>query len=104
MLDTDTQTKLDSILKKDISAILPSDIIFLKARISYLTPEQRQKYFGKNVMRVVDVEDDKKPQSTGLSYAELKAKAKSLGITKVVGISKEELIEKIRIAEGKDWM
>lgn len=104
MLDNDTQTKLDSILAKDISAILPSDIIFLKARISYLTPEQRQKYFGKNVMRVVDVEDDKKPESKGLSYAELKVKAKTLGIKKVVGISKESLLEKIRSVEGKDWM
>jgi hypothetical protein len=46
----DWQDTLQDILNKDLSSLTESDILFLKARSSYLTPEQLQTYasfFGK---------------------------------------------------------
>lgn len=38
------QEVLESIVKKEIEALTPGDISFLKARVSYLTPEQLDRY------------------------------------------------------------
>jgi hypothetical protein len=66
---------LERICTKDINCLTPSDIEFLKARSSYLTPEQMDKYLG---------------SKKELTYQELKQLAKERGI-KYVGVKADEL-------------
>lgn len=76
-MNHEAQQKLNTILNKDISSITESDRIFLKARIDYLTPEQRTTYLST-------------PQA--LSYRDLYKKAKEKGLKLKVGLKREELI------------
>jgi hypothetical protein len=43
-MNKDWTEVLQDILNKDVSSLTESDILFLKARSSYLTPEQLQTY------------------------------------------------------------
>jgi hypothetical protein len=43
-MNKEAQAILDSILAKDLSAVTSSDLEFLRARQSYLTDEQKEKY------------------------------------------------------------
>lgn len=83
-LDKFTQTKFLAVLKKDVSALTSSDLVFLKARRDYLTPAQQEKYFGTNP-------DQPHKLIVQMSYTELRAKAKELKLPFRVGMTKEEL-------------
>ena len=77
-MNQEAQQKLNAILNKDISSVTQADRIFLKARMDYLTSQQREVYF--------------KTEKKELSYRELYAKAKEMGIKTRVGMKREELI------------
>ena len=81
-MDPDSQKKFDRILAKDIGSLTPADMIFLRARRDYLTPEQQANY----------LEQPKESRLTvNMSYRELQVKAKELGLKFRVGMTKAEL-------------
>lgn len=43
-MNKEAQEKLDSILQKGINSLTPGDIVFLRARCSYLTKAEKKKY------------------------------------------------------------
>jgi hypothetical protein len=53
-MDSQSQQQLDTILKKEVTALTPSDIDFLRARASYLTQDQNEAYA--HVLQVPDAE------------------------------------------------
>ena len=79
-MDPQSQKKFDDILAKDLSAITPSDIVFLRARRDYLTSAQQEKYLDTDGNLTVT-----------MSYRQLQQKAKELGLKFRVGMTKAEL-------------
>lgn len=80
----DWKDLLRDILLKDVSALIPTDIAFLKARQSYLTEEQVSLYsplWGAKETLV----------TPSITYKELQAKARELGFKVKVGIKREDL-------------
>ena len=80
----DWKDLLQSILQKDISSLVASDIAFLKSRQSYLTEEQVILYstlWGATETPVIP----------SITYKELQAKARELGFKVKVGIKREDL-------------
>jgi hypothetical protein len=43
-MDESSQKLFDEIMRKEPTGLTPSDVAFLKARESYLTPDQRERY------------------------------------------------------------
>lgn len=75
-MDEQSKTLLTQILSKHISAISTTEKIFLKARRSYLTIEQREIYASIIGEQVQQVQTEKPQEKT---YVELFAEAKRLG-------------------------
>lgn len=111
-MDEFTKKKFDSILQKGVSALVLSDLIFLRARRDYLTQEQLAKYEPKfalidqqrkeieAVKEEVIVTEPKQEEKVGklysdFSYKALQKKGKEMGLKKVVGLSRDELIKQI---------
>ena len=86
-MDSETQAFFDNILQKDITALTEGDIIFLRARRSYLNPEQEEKY--KDFIKVEEK----------ISYKTLMEHAKGLGLKVRVGLKREQLEQMIADAE-----
>ena len=123
-MNPEAQELLKTILAKHVSAITSGDLKFLRARRSYLTPEQIETYYLDEENIVVDVEkveeikedlitdagkkveesamdidvptkvEEVKPDLSGMSYADLKSEAKALGL-KYTAVSRENLIKSI---------
>jgi len=49
MMDGESQEKLNAITSKSLASLTKADLIFLKARRSYLNPSQRLAYEGLNL-------------------------------------------------------
>lgn len=111
-MDEFTKKKFDALLQKDISALVLSDLIFLRARRDYLTPEQLEQYqpeFDTIDQRRKEIEamkqeaivtEPKQEEKKGklysdFSYKDLQKKGKEMGLKKVVGLSRDELIKQI---------
>lgn len=104
-MDELAKKTFDSIVSKDISALTQSDIIFLRARQSYLTEEQLKlysPYFDLPVAtpvvtnRVDEVLKERKEKMfDDFTYRELQEKLKELGYKKVVGLKREAMIKMI---------
>jgi len=87
MLDKRSLEILNRIVVKPVGELLEHEIFFLRARRSYLNGKQMRKFesiFEDKVKEMNKKEDD-------VSYKELQKKASELGITPVVGVSKDEL-------------
>lgn len=91
-MNPEAQVKLDEILQKEAAALTDADVAFLKARKDYLTNDQRAAY------NEVLGEESKPPKIKGLSYQELQAKAKELGLKIRVGIKKADLENMVAVA------
>lgn len=76
------------------SQLSPLEIGFLRARVSYLTSDQVHKF--ESVLEM------NKKEETGLSYGELKTRAKELGLTVKVGVKKVDLKKMVEEAEKAD--
>ncbi len=103
IMNQEAQDVLTAITKKEIHELLPSDIVFLRARSSYLTPEQVEKYqsvLSRDVPQRNEPEKEEKIQSKPTTYEQMRyqdllRQAKSLGIKVKVGIKKDDLIQMI---------
>ena len=84
-MDPDTQKKFDSIIRKDISAITPSDIVFLKSRISYVSVGDMERF--KSLISPVVKED----VVVQITYRELQNQLRAKGIKFKVGMTREQL-------------
>lgn len=97
-MDELSQLKFNEITKKEILALTASDIIFLKARRSYLTKAQEE--FYSEVL-------SSKPQPTkpepdlkrSRSYRAMQRQAKELGLP-FIGVRREDLERSIDTAVG----
>lgn len=78
---------------KEVYQLSPLEAGFLKARVSYLTDEEKKKF--ESILA-------EQKTSGGLSYGELKSKAKKLGLTVRVGVKKVDLLKMIEDAEKVD--
>ena len=99
-MDEHTQKVFDAIIKKDVSALIPSDIVFLRARQSYLTEEQLALYaplFNVKTEPVVEAVTEVPKERTIADYSmkELYKRAKELGCKTRVGLKRDELIKMI---------
>lgn len=74
--------EIQEICKLEVYQLSPMQIGFLRARKSYLTPDQLNRFESVLEDRTEDI---------GLSYGELKSRAKDLGIKVGVGIKKVDL-------------
>lgn len=88
-MNTEARKILERIVKKDIPSLTIGDIIFIKARRSYLTPEQTEKFRHLWEEIKIPVKEDRP------SYKELREKAKSLGIKLKFGMKREAIEELI---------
>ena len=96
-MDNLTQKKFDEVIKKEVLALTPSDILFLKARSSYLTAIQKEVY--KEVLEA-KVEVNKEPNlAKSRSYRAMQRQGAALGLH-VVGVSREELERSLDTALG----
>ncbi len=86
------QDQLQYILNKDISSLTSSDIVFLRARQSYLTDEQRLYYDAiLNYTPSENLKNKPKKENNLLLFSELKNQAKERGIFVPKGTKLEEL-------------
>jgi hypothetical protein len=60
MLDPKSEEKMKEILRKEMEALTPGDIEFLKARITYLSPADRERYQAV----LAPVEENPKPKKS----------------------------------------
>jgi len=76
-MNPEARKKLDEIVEKSLPALNEHDIRFLKARRSYLTPEQLEKF-----KEVLDkpLREGKAKDPLYISTKDLKKKAQALGI------------------------
>jgi len=70
---------LKSILAKNPVDLLPSELIFLKARTFYLNDNQLKRYAG--IIKTVKLESQPETLKPLLTYNELLVKARSVGYT-----------------------
>jgi len=87
-MDNKSRLLLESIVKKDLNSLTVGEIIFIKARRDYLTPEQAEVFRSLWEEIKIPVTEDRP------SYKEIREKAKSLGIKLKVGM-KREVIEEL---------
>jgi len=93
-MNPEAQKKLNEILAKDLSSLTTNDIIFLKARRGYLTPEQKEKYLGGSTSTGGDTQPSVSSPKKGdklAEYHELMKEAKAQGITVPKGTKIDEL-------------
>mgnify|MGYP006935473909 CR=1 FL=1 len=95
-MDERSQQKLTEILAKEIQALTDNDIAFLKARSSYLSASEAEKYkkvLKEKVEVTIPEKIEAEKEVEEVAYKELQAQASALGMEKVVGVSKDKLIE-----------
>ena len=91
-MNEEAEKKLKEILSKGVPALNPDEIAFVKARRSYLTASEEEKY--------KEILEDEAPTITQPTRSELNEKAKSLGIENPEKMkSKEEVSRAIENAE-----
>jgi len=61
-MNESAQKTLDRITQKELHALLPSDIVFLRARSSYLTEEQKE--FYQSILTKPSKEDGNEKKAT----------------------------------------
>lgn len=97
-MDPITQKLFDEIVKKDVSGLFPTEIIFLRARRSYLNYEQQQRFAS--VLDKLEMIVKPSPEVPGtlisaMTFRQLQMKAKELGLKYKIGITKEALYKLI---------
>jgi hypothetical protein len=101
-MDEQSQNKLNEILGKEILALTPGEIAFLKARRSYLSELQIEIFaevLEQDIPRVEPVAPEVTTNTSTLSYRDLQKKARGYGL-KYVGVSKDDLLKSIDTVEG----
>jgi len=89
-MDNLTQKTLDGILNKEPLALTQTDISFLKARKSYLTDEQIDKYSSVFEQEPVEVSKPQNRDNRSRSYRAMQKQLAALG-HHVVGVPKAQL-------------
>lgn len=79
-MNPEAQEKLEIIRNKEINSLTPGDIVFLRARRSYLNQEELERFSA--------VLESGKPV---IAYKDLMNKAKEMGHKVKVGLTREEL-------------
>jgi len=91
----DWQDTLRDILSKEISSLTERDKSFIRARRSYLTPEQAV-YYDAIIMNIPTTKTDNSMKPTNqVSYKALIAKAKELGFKARAGMKRQEIQQMI---------
>ena len=101
-MDEQSQKKFDEIVSKDIPALTPGEIAFLKARSPYLSEVQKEVYaevLEQDIPTPTTVTPEVTKNTSTLSYRDLQKKAKGYGL-KYVGVSKDTLLKDIDTIEG----
>ena len=104
---TDFKEKLKVLVEKEVNSLTREDIVFLKARRSYLTQEQLEKFDSVLTEETPEEEvvtadrTDVLPEGEHPSYRDLQKRAKELGKNTVVGQSREQLENYIKTHEPK---
>lgn len=97
-MNPEAEEKLKRIVKKEIPALTPDEIGFLKARSSYLTRDEREKY--EEVLKpgkvVKEKEENKEPE---ISLKDLKVRGEAVGIIYKVGTKKTDYQKLVEEAE-----
>lgn len=100
------EQKLKELAEKDINALTDADKVFLKARRSYLTAEQKETLKEVIKEQKAEVKKDKEVKQAEKAekiekqnYRDLQGRASKLGLP-YVGVSKADLIASIQTAEG----
>lgn len=113
-MNIEAQRHLNAIINKSLHELTPTDIIFLKARRSYLTSDQEERFITilesetvvPSTPEVAEVKEDKKKEDTSLrsvlkeqisqmKYNDLVNQAKQFGYaTKGKGRAKREELER----------
>ena len=104
---TDFKEKLKLIVEKEVRSLTTADIVFLKARRSYLTQEQLEKFDSVLTEETPEEEvvtadrTDVLLEGEHPSYRDLQKRAKELGKVTVVGQTRDQLIDYIKTHEPK---
>lgn len=97
-MDSLTEKKLNEILKKEVLALTEGEILFLKARQSYLTAAQVKVYAS--VLKSKPQEPAPEPNlRRNRSYRALQTRAKELGLP-FIGVTRENLERSVDTATG----
>ena len=80
-MDERSQKTLAKIIAKSKQDLTAADIVFLKARRAYLTPDQEEKLLGDEVVQAQPVVHVLSNDGLPKTMPELKSLAKSLGLT-----------------------
>jgi hypothetical protein len=108
MLNSEAQTQLDALLRKNISELTEADADFLRARRDYIREDDRKAYadvFADSVKRQnqkakspekkSEMKDENAfppaAEAEETSYRELQEEAKALGMEKVTAVSRKDL-------------
>jgi hypothetical protein len=108
MLNSEAQTQVDALLRKNISELNEDEVDFLRARRDYIreddrqayadvftASEKRQKEKSKTVEKKVEVKDGNAfppaVEAEEASYRDLQEEAKALGMEKVTAVSRKDL-------------
>ncbi len=108
-METKAVEILNLIVKKDLHELTENDIVFLRARSFYLTPEQKEKYEsvlnGDFALAVEEQEDNGKLKNEILyevSLSELKDRGAVFGLKYKVGTKKSEFEKLVLKAEQEN--
>jgi hypothetical protein len=93
----DFQEKLAEIVAKESAALTPGDIEFLRARRSYLTPEQLETYKA----QLSESEDQEEKNLEAMTRSELEEVAISLGLDPAEFSTKSKLIAAIEAKQAE---
>ena len=95
-LDQRTREALARITDKEIPELIPEDIAFLKARVAYLTGDQKEKF---SEVLTAPAPEVPAPAPVVPSDDEVIAEAKALGLV-TDGRTREELLLDIQTVKG----
>ena len=98
-MNPEAKAYLDNILTKQVAALQEHEREFLCARQSYLTDEQRETFAEVLHLKKTKKHEDKADDQSEESFADLKERAKELGIKVKFGISRQELEQLIEEAQ-----
>ena len=92
-MNPEAQDYLNRIIKKEFEALTPGDVVFLRARKSYLTDAQIETF-----KKVFEGKVEKKEEIV-LSLKDLKVRGEAVGLKYKVGTKKEDYLKQIEELE-----
>ena len=85
---------LDKLAKREVLALTEGEVAYIKARSSYLTIDQREKF-----AEIFSGTKKETPQTDELSLGNLKARGEAVGLKYKVGTKKSDYLKAIIEAE-----